>query len=97
LPRRLLKHFHTVYAYCRWADDLADEAGGGPKALALLHCWRSELLGCYQGQARHAVMIALRRTIDQFCIPPEQFLNLLFACEQDQIVKHYRTYDQLLG
>jgi squalene synthase HpnC len=97
LPRRLLKHFHTVYAYCRWADDLADEAGGGPKALALLRWWRSELLGCYQGQARHPVMIALRRTIDHFRIPPEPFLNLLFAFEQDQIVKHYRTYDQLLG
>jgi squalene synthase HpnC len=28
LPRRLRPHFHAVYAYCRWADDLADEAGG---------------------------------------------------------------------
>ena len=27
LPRRLRPHFHAVYAYCRWADDLADEAG----------------------------------------------------------------------
>src|SRR5262245_5756410 len=36
LPRRLLRHFHAVYAYCRWADDLADEAGGGRKALGLL-------------------------------------------------------------
>src|SRR5437868_4091165 len=27
LPRRLLRHFHAVYAYCRWADDLADEVG----------------------------------------------------------------------
>jgi phytoene/squalene synthetase len=32
LPRRLLRHFHAVYAYCRWADDLADEAGGGSYA-----------------------------------------------------------------
>ena len=31
LPRRLLRHFHAVYAYCRWADDLADEAGGGER------------------------------------------------------------------
>ena len=29
LPRRLLRHFHAVYAYCRWADDLGDETGGG--------------------------------------------------------------------
>ena len=26
LPRRSRAHFHAVYAYCRWADDLADEA-----------------------------------------------------------------------
>src|SRR5712671_1059162 len=32
LPRRLLRPFHTVYAYCRWADDLADESGGGQAA-----------------------------------------------------------------
>src|SRR5262249_34697472 len=36
LPGPLQRHFHSVYAYCRWADDLADEAGGGPRALALL-------------------------------------------------------------
>src|SRR5437868_5535654 len=97
LPRRLLPHFHAVYAYCRWADDLADEAGGGEKALALLRWWREELLRCYDGQPRHPVMVALRQTIRKFHIPPEPFLNLVFAFEQDQIVKHYQTYEQLLG
>src|ERR687888_550745 len=63
LPRRLLPHFHTVYAYCRWADDLADEAGGGTQALALLRWWREELLRCYEGKPRHPVMIALEGTI----------------------------------
>jgi squalene synthase HpnC len=97
LPRRLLRHFHAVYAYCRWADDLADEAGGGPYALNLLRWWREELLRCYQGEPRHPVMVALQYTIRKFAIPPDPFLNLLFAFEQDQIVKRYRTYEQLLG
>src|SRR5262245_24399017 len=43
LPRRLLRHFHAVYAYCRWADDLADESGGGERALALLGWWRDQI------------------------------------------------------
>ncbi|MGD9647259.1 MAG: squalene synthase HpnC [Pirellulales bacterium] len=30
LPRALRPHFHAVYAYCRWADDLADEAEAMP-------------------------------------------------------------------
>src|SRR3954453_2447325 len=83
LPRRLLPHFHAVYAYCRWADDLADESGGGERALALLRWWREELLRCYDGEPRHPVMIALRPTIRRFGIPPRPFLDLLVAFEQD--------------
>ena len=96
LPRRLLRHFHSVYAYCRWADDLADETGGGSQALELLRWWREELLGCYDGRPRHPVMIALRETIQRFQIPPQPFLDLLKAFEQDQQIKRYQTYEQLL-
>ena len=96
LPRRLLRHFHAVYAYCRWADDLADETAGGSQALALLAWWREELLRCYDRQPRHPVMVALRDTIDRFRIPPEPFLDLLRAFEQDQCVKRYQSYQQLL-
>jgi len=42
-------------------------------------------------------MIALRQTIRRFQIPPEPFLDLIRAFEQDQTVKRYRTYEQLLG
>src|SRR5881398_3534779 len=49
LPRALVPHFQAIYAYCRWADDLGDETGGGEYALALLQWWREELLRCYHG------------------------------------------------
>jgi squalene synthase HpnC len=97
LPRRLLAHFHAVYAYCRWADDLSDETGGGQRALELLSWWRGELRRCYQGRPRHPVFVALQRTIRRFHIPLRPFLNLLRAFEQDQHVKQYETYAQLLG
>lgn len=96
LPRRLLQPFHAVYAYCRWADDLADEAGGGTRALALLRWWREELLACYHGRPRHPVLVALRQTIRNYDIPPAPFLELLYAFEQDQLIKRYRTFEQLL-
>ena len=35
-PRRLYQHLCNVYAYCRWADDLADERVEGTQPLALL-------------------------------------------------------------
>ncbi|MFO0929999.1 MAG: squalene synthase HpnC [Gemmataceae bacterium] len=97
LPRRLLRHFHAVYAYCRWADDLADEAGDPARATALLAWWRKQLLACYRGEARHPVFVALGQTIRTFGIPPEPFLALLAAFEQDQRVHSYATFDDLLG
>lgn len=97
LPRRLLRHFHAVYAYCRWADDLADETEGGDHAVALLGWWRQQLLACYAGEARHPVFLTLRHTIRRFAIPPQPFLDLLAAFEQDQRVHAYATFDDLLG
>lgn len=96
LPRRLVPHFYPVYAYCRWADDLADEAGGGQRALDLLAWWRAELLAMYDGRPTHPVMVALRPTVERFGIPPPPFLDLLVAFEQDQRVTRYATYDDLL-
>ncbi len=97
LPRRLVPHFQAVYAYCRWADDLADETPAGDTALSLLGWWRGELMAVYAGGARHPVMVALRDTVRRFAIPPEPFLDLLTAFGQDQRVREYDTFDQLLG
>jgi squalene synthase HpnC len=97
LPRKLIPHFHAVYAYCRWADDLADETAGGAEALALLDWWRGELNAAYDGEPRHPVMIALRDTVRRFGIPREPFLDLLVAFEQDQRTKSYATFAELLA
>ena len=95
LPRRLLRHFHAVYAYCRWADDLADETGG--RGSGLLAWWRGEVDRMYAGQAGHPVFLALSDTVARFAIPPAPLLDLLAAFEQDQRVKRYPTHRHLLG
>src|ERR1700722_13460068 len=59
LPKALRPHFHAIYAYCRIADDLADEVGDPALATVLLDLWRGELDACYEGRARHPVFIAL--------------------------------------
>ncbi len=96
LPRRLAPHFHHLYAYCRWADDLGDETGGGQRALDLLAWWRDELMRCYDGSPRHPVMVALRETIMRFNIPPQPFLDLIAAFEQDQCVLVYDAFPQVV-
>ena len=96
LPRRLLPHFQAIYAYCRWADDLADETSGGSESLALLDWWRAELAAAFAGQPRHPVMVALAATIQRFQMSPEPFLDLVSAFEQDQRVHDYETFEGLL-
>lgn len=95
LPKELQQHFYNVYAYCRWADDLGDEVGDREKSLELLDWWRRELNECYAGHVQHPVFVALKSTIDTFAIPPEPFLDLISAFEQDQSVSEYDTFDQL--
>lgn len=97
LPRRLRRHFYHVYAYCRWADDLADETGDPGKSLALLQWWEDQLYECFKGAARHPVFVALAETVEQFAIPPDPFVDLLVAFRQDQRIARYETFDQLLG
>lgn len=97
VPRRLRQHFCNIYAYCRWADDLADETGDPRRSLELLDWWESQLRDCYAGKTSHPVFTALAETIHSFQIPLEPFADLLTAFRQDQQTTRYRTLDELLG
>lgn len=97
LPAHLRQHFFNVYAYCRIADDLGDEAGDRSLALDLLEQWERELDACYQGNPRHPVFVALAETVVKFEIPKETFADLLTAFRQDQVVLRYPTFEDLLG
>lgn len=97
LPKELRPHFYSVYAYCRWADDLGDETGDSARSLWLLDRWEEELLACYRGQARHPVFVALAETVKQIDIPVEPFRDLLDAFRRDQTQTRYRNFDEVLG
>ena len=64
LPKRLHQDFYNVYAYCRWADDLADEMGDPAESLRLLAWWRGELDAMYAGRTTHPVFAALAATVE---------------------------------
>src|SRR6185503_15953426 len=87
LPRSLRQHFYNVYAYCRWADDLADEIPNPQTAMEALDWWEGELRRCYAEQATHPVFIALAATASRFEIPIDPFRDLLKAFRQDQTVR----------
>jgi squalene synthase HpnC len=95
LPKHLRQHFASVYAFCRWADDLADETGDPQQSLGLLDWWESQLRACFAGEARHPVFVALAQTVREFEIPIEPFAALLAAFRQDQRQTRYETFDDL--
>lgn len=96
LPKELHQDFYNVYAYCRWADDLADEIGDVDESLRLLAWWGTELDRMYQGEAQHPVFVALRGTVKKFEIPQQPFADLIRAFVQDQTVTRYQTWDGVL-
>src|SRR5271165_5985434 len=101
LPGRLRQHFFNLYAYCRISDDLGDEVGDGAASLQLLDQWEAELNACYDGHQtrgpRHPVFVALAETVRKFEIPKHEFADLLSAFRQDQSVRRYETFSDLLG
>lgn len=105
LPAELVEDFAAVYAFCRWADDLGDEAdpalGEGAsrgavraRALELLSWFRGEL---EDPKPRHPVLMALRPTIDRHGLGTAELGKLISAFEMDQRLLEYERWEQLLG
>ena len=94
LPRELRPHFFAVYAFCRFTDDLGDEAPGD--RLALLDAWEAELREAVEGHAVRPLFVALARTIEERAIPLDPFLRLIEANRIDQRVSRFETYEDVL-
>jgi squalene synthase HpnC len=96
-PRAVRQHFYNVYAFCRMADDLADEIGDPEESLRALDQWSSWLVSCYRGdRVDHPVFVALRDTIEAFEIPPAPFLALIDAFRGDQHKNRFATFDEVV-
>jgi squalene synthase HpnC len=104
LPRPLHQHFYNIYAYCRHADDLADEISDTSESRRALERLRRDVLTLYEddqaqpigSDRQSAILTALADTIRRFDIPPDPFLKLIDAFEHDRRVNRYDTYAQVL-
>ncbi len=98
LPKHLHQDFYNVYAFCRWADDLADEIADIAESKRLLHWWRGELHALYaSAKASHPVYIALKGTSARHKLPIDPFDDLITAFEQDQAVTRYGSFDEVFA
>jgi phytoene synthase len=85
---------YAVYAFCRFVDDIADDAAVREPALMLAR-WREELDRVYGGEPTRPVSRALADAVRRFTIPREYFEEVIAGVEMDLTRKRYRTFDEL--
>lgn len=88
--------FYHLYAFCRIADDLADESATPQAALAGIAEFREQVRRVFEGGELKGIFIALAQTVDQFDLPRKPFDDLLDAFVDDQSVHRYQDEAQLL-
>lgn len=97
LPRRMRQPFYNIYAFCRTADDVADESPSPEVALRGLDELQRQIDSTFVGEIPTAGLFpALADTIETFGLDKQPFDDLLSAFRQDQHIHVYETVDQLI-
>jgi len=94
LPKAKRRAVYAAYAYCRFADDIADDPGSGISER--LAAWQAELDACYAGSPEHPITIALADALKHFAIQKSAFVALIDGCRQDLVKTRYETFEELL-
>ncbi len=99
-PSEIRQHIENVYAFCRYGDDLGDEAPFPAEGrLALLEAWESDLAEAakndWSGNPRHPILRAIQITSREFSIPHEPYWRLIQAFKMDQTKKRYSDWTEL--
>ena len=100
VPKHLRKHFYSIYAFARTADDFADEGYHidypEDERIALLNEWQRMLEESAAGRATHPIFVALAATRDMFNLPASLFEDLLSAFRQDVVTRRYESFEELV-
>jgi phytoene synthase len=95
LPRQKREAIHTVYAFCRYTDDIVDEGTDQQSKVLRLRRWRMELGRALRGRSSYVILNQLGATARKFNIPVDHFYDLIRGMEMDLIKTRYETYDEL--
>ncbi|WP_309382480.1 squalene synthase HpnC [Cerasicoccus frondis] len=105
-PKRIRPYVAAVYAFARYADDLADEGWGEPGAptpeerVEQLDAYENELLAALEGKPLKRetewIFVAVADTIQRTGAPPELFTDLLSAFKQDCVQLRYESFIDVL-
>lgn len=95
LSREQRRALHAIYAFCRLADDIADDDAIQGDRVELLRRWRGELDDAYAGKASHPVGIAMADTVARYDLPKVWFEDLLEGIETDLLGAEIREFQDL--
>jgi phytoene synthase len=94
LPPERREALFALYAFCRFLDDVADDAGCRRPAELLRH-WRDELDRVFEGCPRHQIGLALADAAGRFPLERRHFLDLIDGVESDLSHTRYESFDDL--
>lgn len=110
-PADKRQHIENIYAFCRYGDDLGDDAPFSNEIRwRLLDEWEADLARSFSGSdtgaggavgenwsgtPRHPILTAVAHTAKECDIPHEPFWKLIQAFKMDQKKSRYETWDEL--
>ncbi len=95
IPGRHKQDLFNIYAYCRLADDFADEESNTVVAEAALERWEKLLENSIGDAVSNPLFTALADTIKRRRLSLQPFKDLLLAFKQDLYIKRYNTFSEL--
>ncbi len=95
LPKDKRKAIYAAYAFCRVADDIADDEDIDADRAAGLTALRETLLGSYEGKAEGALFTALSDAARRYSVPEKLFDDVIKGVEMDLDKRRYATFEEL--
>ena len=96
LPEPKREAIETIYAFCRYTDDIVDEENADAKEKhRRLRQMTSELRLALSGASNYPILNKLGSIIRRFNIPVIHFQNLLKGMEMDLRKSRYETFEEL--
>ncbi len=95
LPKPKRDAIETIYAFCRYSDDIVDEEDDVEVKHRRLRQWTAELQRALYSESRSSLLNNLGRIIRRFNIPVHHFHDLLSGMEMDLTKQRYKTFEEL--
>jgi len=95
LPRQISQDLYNIYAFCRLADDFADNALSKTEACEKLSRWGDLLEATVSDELKDPLFRALADTIHRHNLSLDPFRRLLQAFQLDLVKHRYSTRSEL--